>query len=196
MKLLELFSGTGSIGKVARNLHWYVVSLDLKDADINIDILDWDYKQYPRGYYDFIWASPPCTEYSIAKQTGVRKLDKANKIVLKTLEIIDYFKPLVWFIENPQTGLLKKQIFMSGMPYKDIDYCIGRGPDFGTTWRIGNQDLYAIKIVEWWMATGIKKQHREHQVGVKKTGKKTIPFSNKGSCIEYQRHWLRKLWLQ
>ena len=123
MKLLELFSGTGSIGKVARKLHWYVVSLDLKDADINCDILDWDYKQYPRGYYDFIWASPPCTEYSIAKQTGVRKLDKANKIVLRTLEIIDYFKPSVWFIENPQTGLLKKQVFMEGLSYKDIDYC-------------------------------------------------------------------------
>ena len=123
MKLLELFSGTGSIGKVARNLHWYVVSLDLKDADINIDILDWDYKQYPRGYFDFVWASPPCIEYSIAKTTGVRKIEEANKIVLRTLEIIDYFKPMVWFIENPQTGLLKKQDFMKDMSYKDVDYC-------------------------------------------------------------------------
>ena len=26
-------------------------------------------------------------------------------------------------IENPQTGLLKEQIFMSGLPYVDIDYC-------------------------------------------------------------------------
>jgi hypothetical protein len=70
-----------------------------------------------------VWASPPCIEYSIAKTTGVRKIDEANKIVLKTIEIIDYFKPSVWFIENPQTGLLKKQPFMDGLPYKDIDYC-------------------------------------------------------------------------
>ena len=123
MKLLELFSGTGSVGTVARSLHWDVVSLDLKNADINCNILDWDFKQYPSGYFNFIWASPPCIEYSIAKTTGIRKLDEANKIVLKTLEIIDYFKPKVWFIENPQAGLLKKQPFMNGLPFFAIDYC-------------------------------------------------------------------------
>jgi site-specific DNA-cytosine methylase len=108
MKFLELFSGTGSVGTVAKRLHWHVVSLDLKNADINCDILEWDYRQYPSGYFDFIWSSPPCIEYSIAKTTGIRKIDEANKIVLKILEIIEYFKPTVWFIENPQTGLLKK----------------------------------------------------------------------------------------
>ena len=123
MKLLELFSGTGSVGTVAKKLHWEVVSLDLKNADINVDILEWDYKRYPTGYFDFIHASPPCTEYSIAKQTGVRKIDEANKIVLRTLEIIDYFKPSVWFIENPQSGLLKKQDFMKDLDYFDVDYC-------------------------------------------------------------------------
>ena len=44
MKLLELFSGTKSVGKVAEQLGYDVTSLDLKDADINTDILGWDYK--------------------------------------------------------------------------------------------------------------------------------------------------------
>ena len=123
MKLLELFSGTGSVGTVCKDMGWTVVSLDLKGADINCDILQWKYKKYPVKYFDMIWASPPCVEYSIAKQTGVRKIEEANKIVMKTLEIIKYFKPRVWFIENPQTGLLKKQSFMEGLPYFDIDYC-------------------------------------------------------------------------
>ena len=35
MKLLELFSGTGSVGRVAKDLGYTVVSLDLKDASIN-----------------------------------------------------------------------------------------------------------------------------------------------------------------
>ena len=86
-------------------------------ALINTDILDWNYKVYPVGYFDFIWSSPPCIEYSIAKTTGVKKIIEANRIVKKTREIIDYFKPKYWTIENPQTGLLKKQEFMEGLPY-------------------------------------------------------------------------------
>ena len=43
--------------------------------------------------------------------------------MLKTIEIIEYFNPTTWFIENPQTGLLKNQEFMQWIPYKDVDYC-------------------------------------------------------------------------
>ena len=81
MKLLELFSGTGSVGKVAKELGYDVVSLDLKNADINADILQWNYKQFKPNESNIIWASPPCTEYSRAKTTGIRKIDYANGIV-------------------------------------------------------------------------------------------------------------------
>ena len=123
MRLLELFSGTKSVGKVAEQYGYEVVSLDLKNADINCNILEWDYKAYEPGYFKVIWASPPCTEYSTAKTTGTRKIDEANKIVMKTLDIIEYLNPQYWIIENPQTGLLKKQVFMYGLPYVDVDYC-------------------------------------------------------------------------
>ena len=123
MKLLELFSGTGSVGKVAKELGYDVVSLDLKDANINTDILNWNYKVFKQNEFNIIWASPPCVEYSIAKTTGVRKIDYANSIVKKTIEIINYFNPSVWFIENPQAGLLKHQEFMKDFDYFDLDYC-------------------------------------------------------------------------
>ena len=123
MLLLELFSGTCSVGRVAKNFGYTVISLDLKNADICSDILEWDYTEYPTGMFHFIWASPPCTEYSRAKTTGVRKIEEANKIVKKTIEIINYFNPRRWVIENPQTGLLKHQEFMQGFNYIDIDYC-------------------------------------------------------------------------
>ena len=123
MNLLELFSGTKSVGTIAKSLGFNVISLDLKNADINTDILEWDYKQFDRNHFDFIWSSPPCTEYSIAKTRGIRNIEYANSIVLKTIEIIKYFNPKYFVIENPQTGLLKHQEFMDEFELKDVDYC-------------------------------------------------------------------------
>jgi site-specific DNA-cytosine methylase len=54
MRLLELFSGTKSVGKVAETLGYEVTSLDLKNADINTDILNWDYKTYDPKHFDVI----------------------------------------------------------------------------------------------------------------------------------------------
>ena len=122
--LLELFSGTGSVGKVATEMGYTVISLDRDmEATIQMDIMNWDYQNFPKPVIDVIWASPPCTEYSRAKTCGVRDIDGANKVVRRTLDIIHYFKPKYWIIENPRTGLLKDQEMMNGIPYLDIDYC-------------------------------------------------------------------------
>ena len=44
MRVLELFSGTGSVGNVCRARGMEVVSLDRDmPADIRCDILDWDF---------------------------------------------------------------------------------------------------------------------------------------------------------
>ena len=125
MKILELFAGTGSVGNVAKELGHVVVSLDRDmEADIRTDIMDWDYvAAFRPGDFDFIWASPPCTEYSRAKTTGIRKIEEANEVVKRTLEIISYLEPKYFVIENPQTGLLKSQEFMSSLAFDDVDYC-------------------------------------------------------------------------
>ena len=124
MQLWDLFSGTQSVTKQAIELGFEATCLDRDlEADIETDIMDWDYKQYEPKHFDVIWASPPCTEYSIAKTTGIRNIALANTIVKRTLEIIDYLQPRYHIVENPQTGYLKNQEFMHYLRYTDIDYC-------------------------------------------------------------------------
>ena len=85
--------------------------------------MTWDYKQYPKGHFDFVWGSPACTHFSIARTTGgPRDLEGACALVAKTLEIMAYFE-CPWALENPATGYLKKQPLMQGLPWDDITYC-------------------------------------------------------------------------
>ena len=74
MKLLELFSGTGSVGKVAIELGYDVVSLDLKDANINTDILNWNYKVFKQNEFNIIWASPLVLNIALPKPLVLEKL--------------------------------------------------------------------------------------------------------------------------
>jgi len=126
MRLLELFSGTGSIGRAFEAQGWEVVSLDiLPGSAITCNILEWEYEKYPSDHFDFIWASPPCTQYSIARTTAKtpRDFEGADAIVRKALDIIEFFDPPLWLLENPQTGYLKTREIMRGLPWRDVTYC-------------------------------------------------------------------------
>ena len=137
MRLLDLFSGTGSVSKAARALGFEVVSLDLdfQDATIVCDVLDWDYRgTYPPRYVDVIWASCPCNTFSIVRNSLIGRfgytreslqsdmLTQGVPLLRKTEEIIEYFQPTYWFIENPKTSKIKHYINET-TPYYDVDYC-------------------------------------------------------------------------
>ena len=140
MKVLELFSGTGSVGKCCKVLGWDVVSVDMiLPADHQVDIMDFDYKQYKKDEFDIVWASPPCTNYSklqdawlgrmrkgeiYTREIQEKEINEDDKLVLRTLEIIEYFNPHYWFIENPASSKMKDRPFMKDLNNYVVDYCM------------------------------------------------------------------------
>ena len=142
VKILELFSGTGSVGKVAVEFGFDVVSVDIDGrAMINISILDWDYKKdFKPGDFDIIWASPPCSTFSMLRRTWIGRKLKVHKgaicteelltadmmrdglpLLRKAEEIIEYFQPKFYCIENPGGSKMKE--FLKHRPVYDVDYC-------------------------------------------------------------------------
>ena len=129
MRLLELFAGSGSVGKSFKKLGWEVVSLDLSpdfNPTILANLMDWDYQAYG-GEFDCIHASPPCTHYSRARTVAKtpRDLDGSDALVRRTLDILDHYNPKVFIIENPFTGMMKDRPVMQGMKkhMRVITYC-------------------------------------------------------------------------
>lgn len=145
MKLLELFKGTGSVGKVAKRMGMTVMSVDLLDKytpDIVADILEWDYKKFHNetGFVpDLLWASPPCNTFSTLAYVFKERNTKTAKpksararqgtaILYRTLEIILYFQKLnpkmVYVVENPR-GMMRLDEKVKALPHRDTTlYCL------------------------------------------------------------------------
>lgn len=126
-RALDLYSGSGSVGKRLQEWGYEVVSVDndpSAHATYTVDILRWNFRKlYSPHYFDIVAAGVPCTEYSVAKSVGVRNFELADRVAKKTLEIIAYLSPPVWWIENPRFGKLKDRAFMINIPFIDLDYC-------------------------------------------------------------------------
>lgn len=136
MKILELFAGSRSIGKEAEKLNFNVFSSDINNfdkIDYVVNILNFDYSKVPFNP-DIIWASPPCTGFSVAalghhwtggKNAYIPKTETAKlgiELAKKTIEIINHFQPKYLFIENPR-GLLRKMDFMDNFIRHTVTYC-------------------------------------------------------------------------
>ena len=133
MNVLELFAGSCTFSNEAKELGYKTYTSDYKqfnNIDYVVDILEFDVLKVPFKP-DLIWASPPCTYFSVAsigKHWNKDHTPKSNnaligvKYVQKTIDIINYFKPKYWYIENPR-GKLRKLDVVKGLEKATIWYC-------------------------------------------------------------------------
>jgi hypothetical protein len=137
MKILELFCGTKSFTKEAEKLGHECFTIDFDkqfNPNLCIDILEFDVSMLPEEFRhpDVIWASPPCTTFSVAsisthwkggKNAYIPKSEASKmglKILEKTKEIIKKLNPTFYIIENPR-GVMRK--FMPENNRQTVTYC-------------------------------------------------------------------------
>lgn len=111
---VELFCGTKSFSKVAKELGHSTFTLDNVPTflpSVCADVLTLNGSDLPQQP-EILWASPPCQGFSVAvigrnwtkPPENAPKTDSARlalKLVQKTIALIEEIKPRYFFIENP-----------------------------------------------------------------------------------------------
>ena len=198
MKILELFAGSRSFGKVAEKLGHEVFSVDINNfnnIDLVIDILNLT-KNHIKFYPDYIHASPPCTYFSVASighhwnENHTPKTKEAilgMKILNKTLEIFTWFPKANFTMENP-VGKMRRMV--KGINRTTITYC-----SYGDK-RMKPTDIWSNNIYDMFNLNGWKpkkmcfagnvKCHHEAAPRGSKTGTQGLKNNYERSIIPEQ----------
>jgi hypothetical protein len=140
MIVFDFFAGTGSSTQAFRDAGHTVITFELDkyfSATENVDIMDLtvDYLLATYGQPDFVWASPPCTAFSVASmghhwsrggQNPMPKTPEAeyNQLLVgKAIELAQGLNPQYGFlIENPR-GMLRKLPVVQDLNRRTVTYC-------------------------------------------------------------------------
>jgi len=102
LRMLDLFSGSGSASRAAAVRGWEVLRIDNAEgtaADVRADLAAWEPDGcFPKGRFDLVWASPPCTQLSTASR--LRDVEAGLVLVDAALRIIRTLRPRWWVLEN------------------------------------------------------------------------------------------------
>ena len=134
MRVLDLFSGSKSLEKPVLDRGWEYFSIDVDpeyEPDMVADIYYLEPEDIPFSP-DIIWASPPCTYFSVASIGNHWTRDSKPKsenalmgvmLVERAFTIIGAKKPTWWFLENP-VGKLRKLPVMDFVGIRNtVTYC-------------------------------------------------------------------------
>jgi hypothetical protein len=140
MLVFDFFAGTGSSTRAFEDAGDTVIKFEYDpqfQAEEHVDMFDVDSRSLLEKYGrpDFIWASPPCTAFSVASighhWTGGRgayipKTEAAvtsQRLVAHTRRLIENLEPRLGFVmENPR-GVLRKLPILENLSRKTVTYC-------------------------------------------------------------------------
>ena len=73
---------------------------------------------------DCIWASPPFSHYSRARTRAKtpRDFGGSDALVRKVLSFTDHYGGPDWFMDKPESGLMKIPEVVAGLPMRVVDY--------------------------------------------------------------------------
>ena len=123
MKILELFAGSRSFSKIAKQRGHETYCTDIEgfkeiDQICNIFVFNIELMIKEFGMPDIIWASPPCTCFSVASisthwgeghkayEPKTKAALDAQEIVAHTIWLIKSLRPRYFYLENPR-GILR-----------------------------------------------------------------------------------------
>ena len=204
MNVLELFAGSRSVGKAAESLGYNVFSSDINEfegIDYAVDILEFDINKVPFTP-DIIWASPPCTYFSVASigkhwnKDHTPKTEQAKlgvKIIQETLSIIEAYcnlnPHLVFYIENPRGKLRKLQV-VKDLERTTVWYC-KYGDTRAKPTDIWTNNLYSLLNYNGWNPrpecfNGNKDCHHESAPRGSRTGTQGLKGNYNRSKIPHE----------
>lgn len=137
MLVFDFFAGTGSATRPFEDAGDTVISFDNDkrfDVTEHANVYDLSAQDLIARYGqpDFVWASPPCTAFSVAsigrhwERSGVPRSEMATmsmNLVAHSRRLIEKLNPTFGFvIENPR-GMLRKLPMLDGIRRVTVTYC-------------------------------------------------------------------------
>lgn len=184
MKVLDLFSGTGSSTQAFSDRGHDVKRLDITDdygpVDFKVDVLEFaeDPDKYLKGWRpDFVWASPPCQAFSMSGSGQGKKRWETLAVpdvkygprrpltpfavescewVIAARSIGERYAPNAFLLENPNGGLRTMRM-VEGLRVWTITYC-----KYGET-RQKKTDLFG-QMPEGFAPRPVCRGHARHGV--------------------------------